>query len=138
MNNFEWNYGMSQKFGLFVEEELCMPLSTAGDRIRSWQAWTAARTLRSPTIEPFQEARPFMRWLIPNISSRVGSISSQVQSDDASVGSRMISATKRESLELLDESEQNRYTLRASHLEASCGFRFITAIHVPYTSKRRM
>lgn len=57
VNNFEWNYGMRQKFGLFAEEELMKPLSTRGDRIRSWQAWTtAARVLRSPTEETFQEA----------------------------------------------------------------------------------
>src|SRR5215469_16197314 len=48
VNNFEWNYGMSQKFGLFEEGELRTPLSTRSDKIRSWQAWTtAARALRS-------------------------------------------------------------------------------------------
>ena len=57
VNNFEWNYGMSQKFGLFAEEELGTPLSTPCDRIRGWQAWTtAARTLRTPTVETFQQA----------------------------------------------------------------------------------
>ena len=57
VNNFEWNYGMSQKFGLFEEGELRTPLFTRSDKIRSWQAWTtAARALRSPVVETFREA----------------------------------------------------------------------------------
>jgi len=43
VNNFEWNLGMHQKFGLFHEDELDKPLvpSQNGD-IKSWEAWRAA------------------------------------------------------------------------------------------------
>jgi beta-glucosidase len=49
VNNFEWELGMSQKFGLFEEAELDKPLLNSGKGIRSWEAWRAAiKAIRLP------------------------------------------------------------------------------------------
>jgi hypothetical protein len=56
VNNFEWQLGMSQKFGLFSEAELHqLPVpSTVG--IRSWEAWSAAaKAITAPTTDNLQE-----------------------------------------------------------------------------------
>ncbi len=43
VNNFEWNLGVHQKFGLFDENELDKPLvPSSGEHIKSWEAWQAA------------------------------------------------------------------------------------------------
>ena len=42
VNNFEWNLGVHQKFGLFDEGELDKPLiASEGEGIKSWEAWEA-------------------------------------------------------------------------------------------------
>jgi beta-glucosidase/6-phospho-beta-glucosidase/beta-galactosidase len=43
VNNFEWNLGLHQKFGLFDEGELNKPLvSSSEGNIKSWEAWRSA------------------------------------------------------------------------------------------------
>lgn len=43
VNNFEWNLGVSQKFGLFDEKDLNKALApSSGEAIRGWEAWQAA------------------------------------------------------------------------------------------------
>ena len=43
VNNFEWNLGVHQKFGLFDEGELDKPLVPSSEEaIKSWEAWHAA------------------------------------------------------------------------------------------------
>jgi beta-glucosidase len=42
VNNFEWNLGVHQKFGLFDEGELDNPLvPSEGEGVKSWEAWQA-------------------------------------------------------------------------------------------------
>lgn len=50
VNNFEWNLGLHQKFGLFDENELEKPLvPSSGENIKSWEAWRAAiKAILSP------------------------------------------------------------------------------------------
>ena len=56
VNNFEWDFGMSQKFGLFSESELDKPLTPSTQGIRSWEVWRAAtEAITSPTPESLQE-----------------------------------------------------------------------------------
>ncbi len=57
VNNFEWNLGMQQKFGLFEESELSQPLvPSTGEKIKSWEVWSAAtRTFLEPTRENLAE-----------------------------------------------------------------------------------
>ncbi len=53
VNNFEWNLGTYQKFGLFDEKELGAPLVPSnGSHIRGWEAWQAAvQAMTQPTPE---------------------------------------------------------------------------------------
>jgi hypothetical protein len=53
VNNFEWEFGMAQKFGLFDESDLEKPLQQSrGDEIRGWEAWRAAvNAIRDPSSE---------------------------------------------------------------------------------------
>ena len=53
VNNFEWNLGLHQKFGLFDENELDKPLvASAKGHIKSWEAWGAAvRALTQPNTQ---------------------------------------------------------------------------------------
>jgi len=52
VNNFEWELGMSQKFGLFDEAELGKPLRNSEKGIRSWEAWRSAiEAIRSSNQE---------------------------------------------------------------------------------------
>ena len=56
VNNFEWDLGMSQKFGLFSEAELTRPLNASPKGIRSWEAWHAAtRAIISPSTQSLRE-----------------------------------------------------------------------------------
>jgi beta-glucosidase len=56
VSNFEWQLGMSQKFGLFSESELNEPPVPSTKGIRSWEAWSAAsKAIGSPTIDNLQE-----------------------------------------------------------------------------------
>lgn len=56
VNNFEWEHGTSQKFGLFSESELDTPLVPSTQGIRSWEVWSkAAQAITSPTPESLQE-----------------------------------------------------------------------------------
>lgn len=56
VNNFEWQLGMSQKFGLFSEAELDAPLIPSMSGIRSWEVWrAAAKAISSPTIDNLKE-----------------------------------------------------------------------------------
>lgn len=49
-DNFEWEYGMEMKMGLFSEKELGGPLVLPTEGVRSWQAWQAcARVRENPT-----------------------------------------------------------------------------------------
>ncbi len=53
VNNFEWDRGMDQKFGLFSEKELDSPRTPSSENdIRSWEVWqSVARSLADPTPE---------------------------------------------------------------------------------------
>jgi beta-glucosidase len=56
VSNFEWQLGMSQKFGLFSESELDKPPIPSTKGIRSWEAWrAAAKAMTLPTMENWQE-----------------------------------------------------------------------------------
>ncbi|MDE2071502.1 MAG: glycoside hydrolase family 1 protein [Patescibacteria group bacterium] len=51
VDNFEWDLGMSQHFGLFAEAQLSEPLKSDGS-VHSWQVWQAvAELLRRPSTE---------------------------------------------------------------------------------------
>ncbi len=61
VNNFEWNLGMEQKFGLFDESELREPLkrSPKGE-IRGWEAWQQlAKAVHDPTPENLRELQSY-------------------------------------------------------------------------------
>lgn len=57
VNNFEWNLGVNQKFGLFDEKELGQPLiASHGEHVRSWEAWQAAvKAITSPDENNLQK-----------------------------------------------------------------------------------
>jgi len=56
VNNFEWEHGTSQKFGLFSESELNTPLINSTQGIRSWEVWSAAaKAITSPTSDSLQK-----------------------------------------------------------------------------------
>jgi beta-glucosidase len=51
VDNFEWDLGMSQKFGLFSEAELTDPLAGSPNHLFSWEVWRAVTTaITSPTL----------------------------------------------------------------------------------------
>ncbi len=41
VDNFEWDRGMAEKFGLFAESKLNVPLSPVNTHLRSWEVWRA-------------------------------------------------------------------------------------------------
>lgn len=52
---FEWDLGMSQKFGLFSEAELYQPLAALEHGVRSWQVWqTIGEYVQHPSMEVFE------------------------------------------------------------------------------------
>jgi beta-glucosidase len=56
VNNFEWDRGMEQKFGLFSEKQLQEPLQKSSSGITSWEAWqTVAQAIAQPTAENIQK-----------------------------------------------------------------------------------
>lgn len=57
VNNFEWNLGLHQKFGLFDENELDKPLKPSSEEnIKSWEAWRAAvKAVTKPNKENLLE-----------------------------------------------------------------------------------
>jgi beta-glucosidase len=56
VNNFEWQLGMDQKFGLFDESDLKDPLVPSSRGIKSWEAWrTATKAITSPGPESLAE-----------------------------------------------------------------------------------
>jgi len=57
VNNFEWEHGMNQKFGLFDETELSeKPTGSGGSEIRSWEVWrTITSAIRSPSLASISE-----------------------------------------------------------------------------------
>ncbi len=61
VNNFEWNLGMNQKFGLFEESELSIALKTSpGGKIRGWEAWSAVtKAITNPSLENLQELQNY-------------------------------------------------------------------------------
>ena len=55
-DNLEWNQGMSQKFGVFNENELSQPLIPSKDGIRTWEVWQAAtKALTDTSPESLKE-----------------------------------------------------------------------------------
>jgi beta-glucosidase len=62
VNNFEWDQGMAQKFGMFSEAELDQPLVPPSDRLATWEVWRAATAaLRTPSptaLAQLQALRP--------------------------------------------------------------------------------
>ncbi len=57
VNNFEWNLGMSTKFGMFSEDELKQELKDSPvGKIKGWEAWRAViKALTQPTTENLNE-----------------------------------------------------------------------------------
>ncbi len=52
VNNFEWDFGMTQKLGIFSERELEGPLNSSTAGIRSWEAWVSLiKAIRFPSAE---------------------------------------------------------------------------------------
>ncbi len=65
VNNFEWELGMSQRFGLFAESELESIPNKSKKGIKSWEAWqTAMAAMRAPTevnLSEFQRCHEVAR-----------------------------------------------------------------------------
>jgi beta-glucosidase/6-phospho-beta-glucosidase/beta-galactosidase len=56
VNNFEWQLGMDQKFGLFNKSDLKDPLVPSSHGIKSWEAWrVATKAITSPGSESLAE-----------------------------------------------------------------------------------
>jgi beta-glucosidase len=56
VNNFEWNLGMDQKYGLFDEAELKNPPTSTPGAVRSWEVWSAVtKALTDPSAESLQK-----------------------------------------------------------------------------------
>ena len=53
VNNMEWAWGMQQRFGLFDESELKVPLQKSEPgSIHGWEAWQAvANAITHPTAD---------------------------------------------------------------------------------------
>lgn len=63
VNNFEWDMGMEQKFGIFDESELKKPLNSLSSNkggVRGWESWRAvAKAIANPSIESLKELQNY-------------------------------------------------------------------------------
>ena len=75
VSNFEWQFGMDQKFGLFDELELKDPLIPSSHGVKGWEAWRAAtKAITSPTPNRSRNCRPVMWRPISNTKMQEESI----------------------------------------------------------------